>query len=148
MPLGQDEAVPILPMRIIRVNLHDMEIQGGDYLYRGESSTRMSHCGMVDHVDDVLSDRPGNLLEPRYIRFIVRNHFVRCLQSMSLSRTKFMMYPLRQKAFEQTLDLVVGKGNGIRLHGGVVHRISCYGVQFFLKDLFVDSKVSDGPREV
>src|SRR2546426_931806 len=52
MALGEDESVAIRPVRTLRINAQDVEIQRGQYVGRGQRTAEVASLGAVDRLDD------------------------------------------------------------------------------------------------
>ena len=59
MALGENEAVPILPVGIGGVHVHGIVIQAGQHLHDGQGAAGMAGSRVSRHVDDVSAQLPA-----------------------------------------------------------------------------------------
>ena len=54
MALGEDETVPVRPVRPLGIDPHDIEIQDLQHIDDGQRAAGMTGLGQGDHLDDIL----------------------------------------------------------------------------------------------
>ena len=54
MTLGEDETVPVRPVRPLGIDPHDIEIQDLQHIDDGQRAAGMTGLGQGDHLDDIL----------------------------------------------------------------------------------------------
>jgi hypothetical protein len=65
MPLGIDEAVPIIPSWSCWIDSHDLEVESCHNLHTGEGPSEMTALGLLDHEKNVSPDISALLLDVR-----------------------------------------------------------------------------------
>ena len=63
MPLGQDEAVPLRPARILRTHTHLVKIQHGEQIRNRERAARVPRSDRMDRPDRRQSNPARGLLQ-------------------------------------------------------------------------------------
>ena len=67
--LAQDEAIAIVPGRILRVDAENLEVEEGEHVGHAERAADMPAAGPTGHVDHLLTQLDGLL--PQGDRFLV-----------------------------------------------------------------------------
>jgi hypothetical protein len=62
MPLGEDEPIPVGPIRLLRPYPEFVEVQSGQDIGLRQRAAQMAHTGLVDGTDDLDPNASGDLL--------------------------------------------------------------------------------------
>ncbi len=66
--LGEDKAIPVGPVRAGGIDAHHAKIERGEDVGRGQGAAGVTGLCGVGHVDDVVADLGGHLLQTRDVQ--------------------------------------------------------------------------------